>query len=241
MITLVQFPNAKNRPSYSPFCLKLESYFRAANVPYENKLTISTANSKKNKMPMIIDQGETIEDSTIIIEHLKNKHNIDLDKHLTAEQKGIARAYQLLCEKSIVDIFMYFRWVDKNNWPKFRNVLFVGAPWLVKVTIANIMSKSIEKMLYKHGLGRFTDAEKLKILDDNLLAISSYLGSKKYFFGDQISTIDTILFANLVQVFPRNVVPQFTGMIQKYPNLLTYVSHFSATHWPEFKQEEIYG
>lgn len=237
MITLIQFPKPPNRPSYSPFCLKLESYLKVANIPYENKLTVSTKNSKKNKMPMILDQGNLVEDSTLIIEHLKNTHGIDLDQNLTAEQKSIAKAFQWLCEKSIVDIVVYFRWVDKTNWPKFREIIFHGAPWLVKVSIGNKMANSIGKTLHKHGVGRFTDIEKLQILNDNLLAISNYLGDKKYFFGDQISTIDTIIYSHLVQIDPRGVVTQFEGLIEKYPNLKKYVQNFTKTYWPEFEAE----
>lgn len=233
MITLIQFPMAPNRHSYSPFCLKLETYLKVARVPYENQLTISMSKSKKKKMPMILDQGELVEDSTLIIEHLKQKHGIDLDQHLTSEQKAIAKAFQWLCEKSIADIIVYFRWVDINNWPKYREVIFRNAPWIIKVTVANTIARNIKNTLYKHGMGRFTDAEKLKILDDNLLAISNYLGTKKYFFGDQVSTIDTILYSHLVQVAPRSIVPQFEGMIKKYPNLEKYLHHFLKAYWPE--------
>ncbi len=235
MITLIQFPKSPNCLSYSPFCLKMETYLKVADVPYENKLTVSMAGSKKKKMPMILDQGELVEDSTLIIEHLSQKHGVDLDKHLTAEQRAVSKAFQWLCEKSLVDIVVHFRWVDQDNWPKFREVIFRGAPWLVKATVANIMAKSIKRTLHKHGMGRFTDAEKLKILDDNLMAISDYLGNKKFFFGDQVSTIDVTLYSFLVQVDPRGVVRQFEGVLGKYPNLEKYVAHFAKTYWPEVK------
>ena len=233
MITLVQFPKSPKRLSFSPFCLKLESYFKIANVPYENKFAISMPDSKKKKMPMIIDDGELIEDSTFIIEHLKQKHGIDLDQHLSLEQKAIAKAFQRLCELSIVDIVVYFRWVDPKNWPKFRDVVFKGAPWFIKSTVANFIAGSIKKNLHKHGIGRFTDAERLKILDDNLSAISNYLGENKFFFGDQVSSIDTVLYSHLVQVSSRGVVPQFEHAMEKYPNLKRYIANFSRLYWPE--------
>lgn len=234
-ILLLQFPKPKNRHSYSPFCLKLESYFKAANIPYENKFTVSLKGSQKKKLPMILDHDELIEDSGLVIEYLKDKHGMDLDRDLSAEQKAVAKAFQWLCEKSLMDIILYFRWVDQSNWHKFREIVFHGAPWFIKMSVANIMSKSIKRTLLKHGLGRFTDSEKLKILDDNLSAISNYLGEKKYFFGEHVSSIDTIIFAFLIQILPRNVVPQFAGHLERYPNLLTYINHFETTYWPEIK------
>ena len=91
MITLIQFPKPPTRPSFSPFCLKLETYLKVAKIPYENKLTVSTAKSTKKKLPMILDQGELIEDSTIIIENLKEKYHIDMDQNLSHEKKAIAK------------------------------------------------------------------------------------------------------------------------------------------------------
>lgn len=232
MITLIQFPKPKDRLTFSPFCLKLETFLKVARVPYENKLTVSTKGAKKKKMPMILDHGTLIEDSTFIIEHLKQKHGVDLDSHLTNEQKAIAKAFQWLCEKSLVDVIVYFRWVDKANWPKFRDIIFNGAPWLIKATIGNAMSKNIEKTLYKHGIGRFTNEEKIKILHDNLSAISNYLDSKKFFFGEKISSIDATLFAFLVQSHPRGIVPQLEGAVDRYPNLRSFVQRMSSEYWP---------
>lgn len=228
MITLIQFPRPEGRPSYSPFCLKLETYLKVAKVPYENQFTVSMKGSKKKKMPMILDGGELIEDSGLIIDHLKRKHGVDLDRHLSAEQKAIAKAFQWLCEKTLVDIVVSFRWTDPQNWPKFRELVFQGAPWIIKATVANGMAKSVEKTLHKHGMGRFTEAEKLVILHQNLTAISDFLGAKAYFFGDQISTIDCILYATLVQITPRDVVAQFEGVLAKYPNLGPYLERVSA-------------
>jgi glutathione S-transferase len=234
MITLIQFPRPSHSASFSPFCLKLETYLKIAGIPYENKLTVSTAKSTKKKMPMILDNGKLIEDSTFIIDYLKSNHGVDLDSHLNSEQKATAKAFQWLCEKSIVDIVMHFRWTDKNNWPKFRDILFHGAPWFIKATVANSMAKNVTKTLYKHGTGRFTDPEKLTLLNENLTAISNYLGQKKFFFGDQVSTIDSILFATLIQIEPREIVPQFEGLLKKYPNLITYLETLKKQYWPEF-------
>lgn len=227
-IILLQFPKPLDRPSFSPFCLKLETYLKVAKIPYENKFTLDMGKSQKKKMPMIIDEDILIEDSTFIIKHLKDKYNIDLDAHLTNEEKAISKAFQWLCEKSIVDIVVYFRWCDKNNWPKFKEIIFKGAPWPIKMTVANIMSASIKRTLYKQGIGRFTDDEKLILLRDNLKSISDFLGNKTYFFGDSISSIDTILYAVLIQVKPRNVVSQFEGILDEYKNLNQYLLNFES-------------
>jgi glutathione S-transferase len=233
MIKLIQFPNKPDRASYSPFCLKLETFFKVAKIPFENQFS-SSPKGKKKKMPMIDDQGELIEDSSLVIEYMKTKHSVDLDAHLSAEQKAVGRAFQWLCEKSQIDIVMSFRWNNPENWVKFRDVIFDGAPWLIKVTIANMMAGNVKKTLYNHGIGRFNDDERLKMFEDNLRAISDYLGTKKYFFGDKICSYDVTLFSCLVQCRSRGVVPQLEGRIEKFPNLVKFVAEIQKSYWPEW-------
>jgi glutathione S-transferase len=234
MITLIQYPRGKDVPSISPFCLKLETYFKATNTPYENKFTVSTAKTTKKKMPVILDNGQLIEDSSFVIDHLKQKHQIDLDKNLSSEQKAVTQSFKWLCEKNMVPIIMHYRWVDKINWPKFRDIVFAGAPWFIKATIANSISKNVQKNMYGMGLGRFSDSEKLELLDQDLKAISDYLSNKKYFFGDNIHMIDTVLFTTLTQIEKSTVTPQLNPLFTKYPNLKIYTAHMMKQFWPEF-------
>ena len=44
LVYLVQFPRAGSVPSISPFCLKLETWLRIANVPYKVNLIFSLKN-----------------------------------------------------------------------------------------------------------------------------------------------------------------------------------------------------
>lgn len=237
MITLIQFIRPKHALTLSPFCLKLETFFKMAQIPYKNKYTVSTSNTQKKKLPVIMDDGVMIEDSSLIIKYLTEKYHVDLDKNLTTEQGAIGKAFQWLCEKSIVDIIVYFRWVDQKNWPLFRDVVFTGAPWFIKATVGNAMSKNIKKTLWEHGIGRFTDDEKMQILRENLTSISNYLGDKKYFFGNQPTTIDCVLFGVLSQLKDFHFVPQFKGLLLGYPNLYKYIENMTQSYWVDSASE----
>ena len=84
------------------------------------------------------------------------------------------------------------------------------------------------------GFGRFSDSEKIELLNHDLKAISDYLGNKKYFFGENIQMIDTIIFAVLVQIEKSTVTPQLGPVLDQYPNLKTYIKNIIVTIWPEF-------
>ena len=57
--------------------------------------------SSKGKTPFIMLNGEEIADSQFCIEFLNKKFNVDLDKDLTPEQKGAARAFRRSAEEGL--------------------------------------------------------------------------------------------------------------------------------------------
>ena len=71
MITLYQFSPVWGLPNTSPFCLKVETYLRMTEVPYEIKFVMDPRKSPKGKLPVIKMNGETIPDSELIIDYLK--------------------------------------------------------------------------------------------------------------------------------------------------------------------------
>ena len=55
--------------------------------------------------------GEAVADSQLCIEYLKKKRNLDMDSHLTDEQRGIARAFLKLAEENLY----WLVWLCKLN------------------------------------------------------------------------------------------------------------------------------
>jgi len=45
--------------------------------------------------------GQAVADSQFCIEHLKQMRDIDLNKHLTSQEVGVARAFQKMTEENL--------------------------------------------------------------------------------------------------------------------------------------------
>ena len=91
MITLATFGPGFGLPDPSPFVTKADVLLQMSGGPFEKK-TLGLRQAPKGKLPFIVDDGETIADSTFIRGHLERKYGVDFDKGLTPAQRGAAWA-----------------------------------------------------------------------------------------------------------------------------------------------------
>lgn len=99
VVRLYQFTACRPMPSCSPFVMKLETYLRMANIKYCNDFSM-TFGKRKAKIPWIELNGEAIEDSNFIIDHLSQVFDIDLDKNLSDIDKANAHALKRMIEEN---------------------------------------------------------------------------------------------------------------------------------------------
>lgn len=219
---MYQFPSYWNLPSASPFCIKLETYLKLAEIPYKSNVIYDPRKAPKGKLPYIKDGEKIIADSSLIIEYLKKTYGDKLDGDLTPEQKAIAMSVQRLCEEHLYWIIMYNRWVSDAGW-KIVNPVFFGklsAP--LRWFLPEMIRKNIKKACYNHGIGRFTDDERFLLGKQDLDAIVQLLGSKPYFLGDHPTSIDAVLFGFLSPLLNTPVPSQLREYAQQNLVLTAY-------------------
>ncbi len=222
MIILYQFPPYFDLPNMSPFCMKVETYLKLANIPYENKYVANPRKSPKGKFPFIKDGDQIIADSEIIIDYLKERYGDPLDANLTAHQKATALLLERLFGEHLYWCVLYFRWVDDHGWQHIRDVFFAKLPKLLKSFIANKIRKKMELAIYYQGIGRHSPAEILKMATKDLDAIAILLANNTYILGNQPTSIDATAFG-----FLENLVRNpFEGLLKdlglKHKNIVDY-------------------
>ncbi|CAH1788160.1 unnamed protein product [Owenia fusiformis] len=222
-VILHQFQRGPNIPNLSPFCLKLETYLRVANIPYQSKFGIKM--SSKGKCPWIEHRGTSIADSQFCIEYLNKEYNVNLNAHLNDEQRAISRSFKSLLEDSLVWTMIH-RWLwneEMRTLLKIPRVLW----WVVK--------RSVRKASWAHGMGRHSPDEIAEIARKNMDAISNLLGSKKYMFGDEVSELDCIAFGVLGQaLWQMQGCPHERFITQDFRNLTDYLNRMKTTYWGDW-------
>ena len=140
MITLYQPKGHFGLPNLSPFCMKLETWLRMSQIPFETK----PANIRKapnGKLPYIKDGQDYIGDTSLIIDHLRQKYPSALDQHLSASEQAISLAMQRLFENHLNFAMIYNRWIEAENWPKMRALFLGDLPPVLKQTLPPLIQK----------------------------------------------------------------------------------------------------
>src|SRR4051812_35999750 len=106
-IKLFQFPRMFAVPNVSPFCCKLETWLRMAQIPYEVVDVRDPRKAPRGKLPFVEDGGARIADTSVIIEHLSRARAIDLDAHLDDAQRAIALLVQRTLEEHYAFVLAY--------------------------------------------------------------------------------------------------------------------------------------
>ena len=213
--------------------MKVETYLRMASLPYELNNKGDLPKAPKKKMPFIIDNGETIADSSIILDYLNETYECDQDVHLSSQEKAQLLAMKSLLEEHLYWILVYSRWIDGAGWPEIKTVYFGDLPPVIRSIVPGIAKKTITKQLYAQGMGRHTREEVYGFGAKDIEAIAILLGDQTYFFGEQITSLDAIAFGILCNLLWVPFESPLKEIALKYDNLSQYCERMRSQYFPE--------
>ena len=241
MIRLIQMPRVRGvwgLPNVSPACMKLETWLRMAEIPYELP-ALDLVNAPKGKVPYIVDlDGSRLGDSTFIIEHLKVKTGKDPDAHLSAEQRAIGLAFRRMMKENFYWVIVQSRYKDEPNWKIYKELVLTlldGVPMEQRPMVCDMYKQRIEGQMYGHGIGRHSAKEVYELGMADLKAVSEMLGNKPYLLGDRPSTVDATVYAyiaNLLQT-PVECAAKDYGLSLK--NVVDYLERMELRYFPELR------
>lgn len=232
MLTLVKFgigPKAKIA-NYSPFCLKLETYLRAAKIEFKEEILKGDPNkcAPKGKLPFIRHKGLTLGDSAIIIKYLKKQFSADLDLGLSDRDAAISNAFCAMIEEHAVQCLVYLRWQDDLGWSGIKEAFFGFLPFPLKLIVPNIVRKKTIHALWCSGMGRHSRDEVIDMLRADFTALNQILGDKDFFFDSQIRTLDTSAYGLLANC-ACDINPQVQEIMADFPQLLAFTERVTKS------------
>ena len=226
------FEGAWGLPSSSPFCIKLDAWLRLAGLEYEPVYVNTPSGGPKKKAPWIEDGSVTLGDSTLVIEHLSETYDVDLDAGLSEQQKATAWALQTMLEDHYYQVLMYTHFVTDRGWEGQRESLD-GAPALLRPIIGAILRRDVRKHLWVSGIGRHEHDEIIEFGKRDMRALATHLGDQKYFFGGEPTSFDACAFGFLSLTLLSTVESDLRTWIEReLPQLVEYSQRFHNRFYP---------
>jgi hypothetical protein len=127
VITLYGFGQGFGLPEKSPFVTKTEVQLKMAGLSYRKEKAVPPA-SPKGQLPYIVDEAESIADSTFIRAHIEAKYGFDFDAPLSLQARAQAWAFERMIEHHVYWAIVGARWVDPENFAKGPAHFFDAAP-----------------------------------------------------------------------------------------------------------------
>lgn len=234
MLILHQFQRTWGIPNLSPFCCKIETYLRMADIDYEIRPTLPFR-APKGKLPYIDDDGVKLADSRFIISHLKSTYK-DLDNELTHSESAISIAMQRLLEEHLFWIALYSRWqYTDDNWKINKQAIFGGLPPVIRDMVANRWRQKIKQQIFGHGTGRHRPEEIFALGQHDIDALSAHLGNQPYFLGDQPTALDASAFGLLINIIGCPIESPLKDFGLSKTNLVDYVARVGQEFYPELQ------
>lgn len=230
MLKLYQFRRTWGIPNLSPFCCKVETYLRMADIPYEIKTALPLG-APKGKLPYIEDNDTAIGDSRFIVDYLKT-HYTDLDRELTAAELASSTAMQRLLEEHLFWAALYSRWqYTEENWQTNKHAIFGTLPPVIRDIAASRTRKKIQRQIHGHGTGRHQPEEIFALGQQDIDALAVALGDQPYFFGSNPTTLDASAFGLLINIIGCPIESPLKQHGLTKQNLVEYVERIGQCYF----------
>lgn len=231
MLQVYHFGRAEKLPDASPFCLKLLTYMRMADIEYETVRGSQNLNkSPKGKMPFIIHDGNTLGDSSLIIDYLKETFGDTLDGKLSDEQRRLGLLIQRTFEDHLYWVMVYARWADDTYFEITKETFFKKLPVPLRWIVPPIARKRAIKQVHAQGIGRH-DRDTIYAMGlEDLKALSPYFKAG-FLFGDQPSSYDAMAYGCLANILWMSHQTPLKDFVDEQPNLIAYCEFIQSKYW----------
>lgn len=225
MIELITFPKVDNPRLryYSPFCTKAEAFLKLAKVDYKvTEFNGDPGKFENGKLPALTHDGNTIVDSHFMQKYVEEKFDVNLDSHLSEEDKARGFMAMKVCEEYIYWTIVHERWFIDSNFERLKTEFFSEIPALFRGFATGMIRKGMRKSANGHGIGRHSDDKVLGLGKEGLRMLSAYLGDRPFITGDKVSSYDTSVFGTVSSVIYSTLGPELQAEVKKHDNLIAY-------------------
>jgi glutathione S-transferase len=225
MITLYSYPELFGVADNNGYGLKVFAFMRLASVPFAHEHIFDASAAPRGQLPYIVDDGEAIGDSEIIIAHLTRKYRLTIDAGLNTQQQDTSHLITRMLD-NLYWVMSYSRWKDESYWPAFRDALMREHPSLTDDGLRKAQEFNFQRY-YFAGIGRYApnDAYVRGLADLRVLA--DLIPVQAYVHGPKPTSIDAGIYGFLANIYFYNIETPLKQFVTSQQNM---VRHCVAIH-----------
>ena len=211
MITLYGFGAGFGLPEISPFVTKTEVQLKMAGIAYRKERAKPPA-SPKGQLPYIVDEAETIANSTFIRAHLEAKYGFDFDAPLSLQARAQAWAFERMIEHHVYWALIGARWVDGDNFAKGPRISSMGCRSICAMKIREDAQFRVAENYLLSGLGRHAPGQGRRSCRALAVCIVGPTRRKPYLMGETPCGTDATAFGALTEILtPYSIAVSLSG------------------------------
>ncbi len=232
MLVVHVLPGAWGLPSASPYCVKLLTWLRMADVAHDVVEEMSPTKAPRGKYPYVVfEDGTKLPDSQLIIDHLTRVHDVQIDAALSAEQRAASVMIQRTFEDHLYFAILYGRWMLEEAWAVTAPAYFGSLPAVARSLVPVVARRGVRSALHGQGTGRHEWRAILHEAKRDLEALDVTLGEDRYFLGTEPHGVDAIAFAWLDGILRAEVPAALRELLEQYPRLVQYCERMRERYW----------
>jgi glutathione S-transferase len=225
MITLYSYPELFGVADNNGYGLKVFAFFKLTGVAFTHRHIFDASAAPRGQLPYIIDDGEAIGDSDMIIKHLTRKYRLKIDDGLTAAQRDTNHLITRMLD-NLYWVMSYSRWKDERFWPSFCDALRREHASLTEVGLRKAQEFNSQRYYYQ-GIGRYAPAAAYNRGIADLQVLANLIPARGYLHGPKPTSIDAGIYGFIANIHFYDIDTPLKQFVASHQNL---VRHCDAIH-----------
>ncbi|XP_055493886.1 metaxin-2 isoform X2 [Leucoraja erinacea] len=220
-------------------CLAVQAFLRMCNLPVQ---VICRANaeymSPSGKAPFIHVGNHVVSELGPIVQFAKAKGH-SLTDGLDEIQKAEMKAYTELVNNMLLTAELYIQWCDDSTSAKITRSRYGSPyPWPLNHILAYQKQWEIRRKMKAIGWAGKTIKQVHEDVDRCCQALSQRLGSQPYFFTQQPTELDALVFGHLFTILTTQLTNDALGeKVKNYENLIKFCRRIEQNYFEEQDRE----
>jgi glutathione S-transferase len=220
VITLFSYPELFGVADNNGYGLKVFAFLRLTGVPFTHEHIFDASAAPRGQLPYIVDDGEAIGDSEIIIAHLSGKYRLTVDAELNERQRDTNHLVTRMLD-DLYWVMSYSRWKDERYWPEFRGALKREHPHLTDEGLLKAREFNFQRY-YFAGIGRYAPQDAYARGLADLKVLADLVPAQGYVHGPKPGSIDAGIYGFIANIYFFDIDTPLKQFVASRQNLVRH-------------------